>query len=65
MSKDQEKSALSDPPSILEMLSHTFFVGGYLVGPQFCMKKFREFVKPEYHKDLPSPIAFGVKRLGK
>lgn len=64
LSKDQEKSALSDAPSILEMLSHTFFVGGYLVGPQFSMKKFREFVKPEFHKDLPSPIAFGVKRLG-
>jgi len=34
------------------------------VGPQFSMKKFKEFVKPEYHENLPSPVAFGFKRLG-
>ena len=65
LSKDQQKSALEEVPSILEMLSHSFFIGGYFVGPQFCMKKFREFVSPEYHQNLPSPITYGFKRLGK
>ena len=64
LSEDQQKTALEEAPSLVEMLSQTFFIGGYLVGPQFSMKKFREFVKPEYHRDLPSPIAFGFKRLG-
>ena len=64
LSEDQQKTALEETPSLVEMLSQTFFIGGYLAGPQFSMKKFREFVKPEYHRDQPSPIAFGFKRLG-
>ena len=41
LSKDQAKAALPEPPSLLEMLSHSFFIGGYFVGPQFCFKKFK------------------------
>jgi lysophospholipid acyltransferase 5 len=33
--------ALTETPSLLEVFSHSFFVGGYLVGPQFCMKKYQ------------------------
>ena len=32
LSKDQLKTALSTSPNILEMLSHSFFIGGYFVG---------------------------------
>lgn len=64
LSKDQEKTALETCPSLLEMLSHSFFVGGYLVGPQFPMKKFQQFTTPSYHDQLPSPTNYALKRLG-
>jgi len=65
LSKDQQKSAIEELPSLLEMLSHSFFIGGYFVGPQFPMKKYREFVSPSYQDSLPgSPHAYGFKRLG-
>ena len=38
----QKKSALARSPNILELLSHSFFVGGYFVGPQFTMKKYQQ-----------------------
>lgn len=55
LSKDQTKTALSSPPNILEMLSHSFFIGGYFVGPQFPLRKFREIVSPKYQSSLPNP----------
>jgi len=64
LSKDQAKTALSTSPNILEMLSHSFFIGGYFVGPQFSLAKYRQFVSPEYQASLPSsPVNFGLKRL--
>lgn len=65
LSKDQEKAALSEAPSLLEMMSHSFFIGGYFVGPQFSFKKFKEFASPGYQSKLPgSPLSYGLKRLG-
>ena len=65
LSKDQLKTALATSPNILEMLSHSFFIGGYFVGPQFDLAKYRQFVSPEYQSSLPaSPVPFGLKRLG-
>lgn len=65
LSKDQQKTALSSSPNILEMLSHSFFIGGYFVGPQFSLAKYRQFVSPQYQSSLPaSPVPFGLKRLG-
>ena len=64
LSKDQAKTALPTSPNILEMLSHSFFIGGYFVGPQFSLAKYRLFVSPEYQASLPtSPVQFGLKRL--
>jgi len=64
LSKDQLKTYLTESPNILEMLSHCFFIGGYFVGPQFSMRKFKEFVTPAYHQSLPaSPSKFGMQRL--
>jgi len=65
LSKDQKKSFLTEHPNLLEMLSHSFFIGGYFVGPQFPMKKYREFVGPDYISNLPgSPLPYAFKRLG-
>jgi lysophospholipid acyltransferase 5 len=64
LSKDQLKNCLVECPDILEMLSHSFFIGGYFVGPQFSMRKFKEFATPAYHQNLPaSPSRFGFRRL--
>jgi len=66
LSKDQAETALSSPPNILEMLSHSFFIGGYFVGPQFPLRKFRQIVSHEYQASLPKPgpYWFGFTRLG-
>jgi len=64
LSKDQEKAALPRIPNLLEILSHSFFIGGHFVGPQFTFKKYSEFASPDYQKNLPgSPLAYGFKRL--
>lgn len=65
LSPDQARTALSSSPNILEMLSHSFFIGGYFVGPQFSMAKFRQVVSPSYQASLPSPgpVRFGLTRL--
>jgi len=65
LSPDQKKSALASSPNILELLSHSFFVGGYFVGPQFTMKKYQQVTTPEYQARLPTPgpLSFGFRRL--
>lgn len=65
LSKDQRQTFLLEQPTVLEMLSHSFFIGGYFVGPQISLRKYREFVSPTYSASLPaSPNAYGLKRLG-
>ena len=65
LSKDQQKAALSARPGLLEMLSHSFFVGGYFVGPQFTMRKFLSLCQPDFQAGLPaSPAPYAFKRLG-
>jgi len=67
LSPEQEKCALPAAPNILEMLSHSFFIGGYFVGPQFSLAKYRQMVSPSYQASLPNPsqgITFGLTRLG-
>ena len=64
LSKDQQKAALKERPSVLEMLSHSFFLGGYLIGPQFCMKRYREYTSPGYLDTIPStPVMYTIQRF--
>lgn len=66
LSKNEKAQALKEVPSLLECFSHSFFIGGYFVGPQFCMRKYQTFIERnqsgEFEK-LPSPVAFGFKRM--
>ncbi|BFZ24003.1 hypothetical protein BsWGS_27042 [Bradybaena similaris] len=39
---------LTEKPGYLEMLGHTFFFGGVLVGPQFSLKRYLNFVNGKY-----------------
>lgn len=36
--------ALAAVPSLLDLLAHTHFPGAFLVGPQFCLKRYQDFV---------------------
>ena len=67
LSKDQKDNALSEVPSILEVCSQSFFVGGYFVGPQFSMKKFQNFIQRNIVEDVTTEGGarrFALKRFG-
>merc|ERR1712079_375015 len=64
LSKDQKDNALTEVPSILEVCSQSFFIGGYFVGPQFSMRKFQNFIQRNINEDLPPSRRFAFKRFG-
>ena len=64
LGRDQKQNKLTEIPSLVECLSHSFFVGAYFVGPQFSMRKFQNYVKMNQTEDHPTPVHFGLKRLG-
>ncbi|GFY45890.1 lysophospholipid acyltransferase 5 [Trichonephila inaurata madagascariensis] len=68
LSNDQKKTALKTCPSLLEVAGHTYFFGGFMVGPQFPMKRYVDFIEGSFPgKDIsgkPSCIGAGLKRLG-
>ena len=45
---DQLKTAISDPPGLLEIAAYGYFFAGSFVGPQFPLARFRSFVNGEY-----------------
>ncbi|CAH1102115.1 unnamed protein product [Psylliodes chrysocephalus] len=54
LSADSKKLALLQPPNLLEIFGHAFFPSSFLVGPQFSMKRYLEFVDGKYNaKDGP------------
>jgi len=44
LSQEQKKTALSKMPSLLEVGGYTYFPASFLVGPQFPMKRYLDFV---------------------
>lgn len=46
----QKKMALVQTPTFLEMCGHVYFPGGFLVGPQFSMKRYIDFANNVYDK---------------
>ncbi|TMS35380.1 hypothetical protein L596_002795 [Steinernema carpocapsae] len=48
---DQVKTAISDPPSLLETAAFGLFFAGTFVGPQFTLSRFRSFVNGEFLDD--------------
>ncbi|KAF8769891.1 Lysophospholipid acyltransferase 5 like protein [Argiope bruennichi] len=68
LSTEQKKTALKKCPSLLEVAGHTYFFGGFMVGPQFPMKRYIDFIEGRFPgKDLsgkPSCVVAGFRRLG-
>ena len=46
----QKKMALTKAPSLLEMFGQVYFPGGFLVGPQFSMKRYLDFTSHAFDK---------------
>lgn len=44
LSQEQKKKALSKIPSLLEVAGYTYFPASFLVGPQFSMRRYLDFV---------------------
>ncbi|XP_078373059.1 lysophospholipid acyltransferase 5-like isoform X2 [Oculina patagonica] len=67
LSEDFKKTALYHCPSLLEITSYVYFFGGFLVGPQFPMKKYLALVEGKLidKKDdaSNSRVLAGVKRF--
>jgi len=45
---DQLKTAVLEPPGLLEIAAYGYFYTGTFVGPQFSLNRFRAFVNGEY-----------------
>ncbi|KAJ8964232.1 hypothetical protein NQ314_005061 [Rhamnusium bicolor] len=68
LSADSKLFALQKRPTLLEIFGHCFFPASFLVGPQFPMKRYQEFVSGNYSKkdapnEPPDCIEAAVKRL--
>ncbi|XP_012278101.1 lysophospholipid acyltransferase 5 [Orussus abietinus] len=51
LSSTQQKTALNRPPTFLETAAFVYFPGSFLVGPQFSMKRYLDFVNCEFMKE--------------
>jgi len=45
LSDDFKRTAIRDCPSLLQIASYTYFFGGFLVGPQFPIKKYLALIE--------------------
>lgn len=52
LSSDSKKVALVKRPGLLEVFGHCFFPAAFLIGPQFPMKRYQEFVAGKYSKKV-------------
>uniref|UniRef100_T1J0V7 Lysophospholipid acyltransferase 5 n=1 Tax=Strigamia maritima TaxID=126957 RepID=T1J0V7_STRMM len=68
LSPDQKKTALTKVPSLLEIASHTYFFGGFMVGPQFPMRRYIDFIDGSFVNknvdELPACLGAGFLRGG-
>lgn len=55
LSKENQKSALTECPSVLEMFGHSLFPSSFLIGPQFPMRRYKSFVAGEFTKKGQKP----------
>ncbi|ENN75052.1 hypothetical protein HUJ04_001252 [Dendroctonus ponderosae] len=53
LSSDALKTALPQPPTLLQMFGHSLFPSACLVGPQFSMRRFLDFIGAKFHSKSP------------
>ncbi|XP_071521262.1 lysophospholipid acyltransferase 5 isoform X1 [Panulirus ornatus] len=65
LSNDQQKTALPHTPSLVEIAAHTYFPASFMVGPQFSMRRYLDFVKGTLVGcELPPCLLPGLLRGG-
>ncbi|ODN06279.1 Lysophospholipid acyltransferase 5, partial [Orchesella cincta] len=66
LSGDQKTQALKRFPSLLESTAHVFYPGSFLIGPQFPMRRYLDFVEGKFgdNGNPPASVAPGLQRLG-
>lgn len=65
LSKDQAETALLERPSLLEVAAQTYFPASFLVGPQFPMRRYLDFVHGRlFSSHLPDSLSAGFRRCG-
>lgn len=63
LSADQATTALVTCPSLLEVAAHTYFPASFLVGPQFSMRRYLDFVHGRlFPERLPESLVAGFQR---
>uniref|UniRef100_A0A1B6FRU6 Lysophospholipid acyltransferase 5 n=2 Tax=Cuerna arida TaxID=1464854 RepID=A0A1B6FRU6_9HEMI len=65
LSAENKKVALTKVPSFLEVLAHSYFPASFLVGPQFSMKRYQDFVSGKFRgseSGLPDCLGAAVSR---
>ncbi|XP_046381384.2 lysophospholipid acyltransferase 5-like [Haliotis rufescens] len=66
LTPDQSQTALEKTPSLLEMFGHCYYFGGFLIGPQFSMRRYLNFIDGAFQKtkeEPPDSVYPGVQRL--
>ncbi|XP_031432195.1 lysophospholipid acyltransferase 5 isoform X2 [Clupea harengus] len=66
LSAEQQKGALRDVPSLLEVCGFSYFYGGFLVGPQFTLRSYQKLVSKELSDtpgELPNSVLPALKRF--
>nr|XP_053646763.1 LOW QUALITY PROTEIN: lysophospholipid acyltransferase 5-like [Cherax quadricarinatus] len=65
LSNDQQKTALPYTPTLVEIAAHTYFPASFMVGPQFSMRRYLDFVKGTLVGcELPPCLVPGLLRGG-
>ncbi|XP_050446775.1 lysophospholipid acyltransferase 5 [Cataglyphis hispanica] len=70
LSDSQKRVALKEQPSLLEIAAYTYFPGAFLIGPQFSMRRYLDFVSSRFSErdpitgtvKLPDCISAGLSR---
>lgn len=58
MSAQNKKVALNKLPSLFEVLAHSYFPASFLVGPQFSMKRYQDFVCGKFKGSVSTYFLF-------
>ncbi|XP_073979722.1 lysophosphatidylcholine acyltransferase 3 protein nessy isoform X2 [Rhodnius prolixus] len=65
LSKDSKKLALREVPSLLEIGGYLYFPTSFMVGPQFPMRRYKDFVAGKFkepHERLPQCVYPAAER---
>ncbi|CAG0899338.1 unnamed protein product [Cyprideis torosa] len=60
LSKEQQRLCISDRMSLLELLAHCYYPTAVLVGPQFSLRHYRNYISGDLYKSDFNPATTGA-----